>query len=196
MLTVAVAVPLAATPAYAQPATGTISGTLTTAAGAPLADVGVTVHPTVPVDRPPVGVTDSAGRFSVAGLAPGDYKVEFYFEETLSSQWAHRARDEASATRFTVRAGETTIVDERRYPTGSLLLTVVDGGSGQPVTTFCAQALGDYFLRDGCTDTGTLLLTDLPEGWYLLHAGPAVFQAVWWAEGTVVADQVTAITLS
>jgi hypothetical protein len=108
----------------------------------------------------------------VAGLAPGDYKVEFYFAETLSSQWAHRARDEDSAEPFTVVAGEDTVVDEQRYPTGASSLTAVDVATGESVTAFCVEATGYRYLRTGCTDTGTLLLNDLPEGWYLLTADP------------------------
>jgi hypothetical protein len=194
LLLAAVAIPLGAVPASAQAATGTVSGTLTTAAGAPLADVHVSAHPTARGAREAFARTDSAGHYSVAGLAPGDYKIEFYFDETLSSQWAHRARDEDSATPFAVRAGEDTVVDEQRYPTGSAAVSVIDSATGQPITAFCVEAI-NMFLREACTDNGTALLTDLPEGWYLFAAIPTDETRAIFGEGTVVADQVTPITI-
>jgi hypothetical protein len=192
LLIAVVAIPLGAVPASAQAATGSISGTLTTAAGAPLADVAVTAHPAVHGRYDPYAITDSAGHYTLPALAPGDYKLEFYFDETLSSQWAHRAHDEDSAEPFTVTAGETTVVDEQRYPTGSASLTAVDA-AGQPVTEFCVEAI-NKFLREACTDTGTALLTELPEGWYFFVVSPSDGSGLLFTDGTVVADQVTAFT--
>ncbi len=158
--------------AQADPGTGSISGTFTNATGTPMADVGVSVHT---LSGPAVSAparTDSAGRYTVVGLAPGTYRVQFWVERNTNSswhQWAHQATQPARATKFAVAAGQDVVVDETRFRTGSLSLTLEDA-SGQPVGEFCADAIGDNFVETGCTETGALVLEELPADDYVIFA--------------------------
>ena len=158
------------TPALADTSTGSIGGTLTSAAGVPLADVTVVVHATAGGGDTSPARTDGAGRYSVAGLAPGAYKVEFWFEKTAHSQWAHQATHESAATTFRLRAGENLVVDESTFPTGSMSVTYRSQVTGELVDAFCVDATGDFFATAGCTDTGTVRLTELPVGEYAVLA--------------------------
>ena len=158
--------------AQADAGTGSISGTLTSATGIPMADVGVSVHTLRGSAVSAPAHTDSAGRYTVAGLPPGTYRVQFWVERNTNSswhQWAHQATQPARATKFAVAAGQDVIVDETRFRTGSLSLTLQDA-SGQPVDEFCADAIGDNVVETGCTGTGALVLEDLPAGDYMIFA--------------------------
>lgn len=161
-----------AAPAQADPDTGTISGTLTSATGIPMADVGVTVHTLSGPSASAPARTDSAGRYTVEGLTPGTYRVHFWVQRNTNSQWhqwAHQATQPARATKFAVAAGQDVIVDETRFRTGSLSLTLQDT-SGQPIGAFCADAIGDNFVETGCTETGALVLEELPADDYVIFA--------------------------
>ncbi len=149
---------------------GTIQGTLTTAKGVPMAGVRLAVASrTGKKDhRLPGAVTDEAGRYSLAPLPAGQYRIGFLFPETLSTQWVPRATRESGAAWFTVRSGETTVVDESLFPTGGLDVTLRGRAGNGPVPAFCADAIGDFYVKAGCTTTGILHLADLPVGTYAL----------------------------
>lgn len=182
-----------AAPAHSEVVTGSLGGTLTNAAGVALADVPVTVHSTGGVRTRFHGRTDAAGAYTVAALPPGVYKVQFSFDDTLSSQWAHQARDEATATPFTVGPGEHTVVDESTLPTGSLSVTFRSRATGELIDVFCVDSTGYRFVAEGCTDTGTVVLTGLPAGRYSAFARADGFgYGIAFAE--VVADRVTEVT--
>ncbi|WP_433789392.1 carboxypeptidase-like regulatory domain-containing protein [Actinoplanes sp. CA-252034] len=186
----------AATPVHAETATGAISGTLTSADGIPMADVGVSVHT---LGGPGAGEptrTDDEGRYSIADLPPGTYRVQFWVERDTNSswhQWAHQATQAARASRFTVAAGQEVTVDETRFRTGSLALTLRDA-DGQSISAFCADASGDNFVETGCTETGTLILDGLPADDYVVWAWSDSSSAV--DMTTTVADQVNELTLT
>src|SRR5690349_12305333 len=94
---------LPATAAHADPGTGTVSGTLTSATGTPLADVRVGVQPASGSATVAVGLTDGDGRYSLPGLAPGSYKVKFWVHRNSNSewtQWAHQATRPHRATTY------------------------------------------------------------------------------------------------
>jgi hypothetical protein len=152
--------------AHAGSATGSIGGTLTNASGVPLADVSVTIHPASGGTGRHTGRTDSAGHYSLAGLPPGRYTVEFRLTALDHALWAHHAGNEATATRFAVRAGENTVVDESTLPTGTLSVKFRSRATGQLVDAFCASVTGDFVVTKGCTDNGTVLLPELPVGEY------------------------------
>ncbi len=147
---------------------GAIEGTLTTAKGAPVAGVRLQVRSQTGKNDVllPRAVTDAAGRYALTPLPPGRYRVGFLFPETMSTQWAPRAAQERRAAWFVVRSGETTVVDESLFPTGGLDVTLRGRDGNGPVAAFCADAIGDFYLRTGCTTTGTLHLAELPVGTY------------------------------
>jgi hypothetical protein len=196
ILAAAVATLVAPATAQADPVTGSISGTLTSADGTPMADVGVSVHTLAGPAAGTPARTDAAGHYSVADLPPGTYRVQFWVERSANSswhQWAHQVTWPASATRFTVTAGSDVVVDETRFRTGSLSLTLLDL-AGEPIDAFCADASGDNFVETGCTESGTLLLTDLPADDYVIAAWTA--DATAFDLTTTAADHVNHFTLT
>ena len=170
----ALAAALVLTPAsaFAQPAVaaGVVEGTLTTAAGAPVAGVRVVVHSPTPKNdwQLPLATTDDSGHYTLAPLPAGRYRIGFDFPETLSTQWVPGVAQERLASWITVRGGETTTVDQSLFATGGLDVTLRSNDGSELVQSFCVEAIGDYYVKSACTTTGTLPLTDLPIGSYLL----------------------------
>ncbi len=79
-------------------------------------------------------------------------------------------------------------------PTGSLSVTLPDPMTGAPIAAFCVEVVDDDVVRDGCTDTGTLLLADVPAGDYLVlayRAGQSAVTGV--ARREVVAGEVAEV---
>jgi hypothetical protein len=99
---------------------GVISGTVTTAGNAPVAGICVTAVPVgaadparwpVPAIRPDLAVTLAAGTYTIGGVAPGRYRVEFASgcgATGYATQWWHDANLVATATMITVAVGTTT----------------------------------------------------------------------------------------
>jgi hypothetical protein len=54
-------------------------------------------------------------------------------------------------------------------------VTLADPMTAQPIGEFCVEAVddADAVVQTGCTDTGTLLLADVPAGDYLVLASRA-----------------------
>jgi hypothetical protein len=83
---------------------------------------------------------------------------------------------------------------ESRLATGALSVTLPDPVTGAPVDAFCAELVDEAVVRTGCTDTGTLLLGDVPVGDYLVLAYRAGQDAVTGlARQAVVAGEVAAV---
>ena len=184
-----------AAPALAAAEGGTIAGTLTTAKGAPVAGIRLQIRSaTGKNDLLPTAVTDETGHYSLAPLPAGRYRVGFYFPETLSTQWVPQTSRETAATWFTVRSGETTVVDESLLAVGGLQISLNDPATG-PIAAFCVDAIGDLFLSSGCTTDGTLLLSDLPIGSYLLMATDHGTDGIYSDFADVTADTVTPVLI-
>jgi hypothetical protein len=156
--------------AQAAVAAGTVEGTLTTAAGAPAAGVRVVVVSPTPKNdwQLPFTTTDESGHYTLAPLPAGRYRIGFHFPETLSTQWVPGVAQERLASWITVRSAETTIVDQSLFATGGLDISLRSSDGSELVQSFCLEAIGDYYVKSACTTTGTLQLTDLPAGSYLL----------------------------
>jgi hypothetical protein len=114
--------------ASADDTTGSITGTFDDAHGIPIANASVQVF-TSDQNFVSSANTDNTGTYSVGGLAPGDYIVEF---ETDVTQWAHGQTDPFQATVFTVTAGADIVVDETQLPIGTLTGTLTNA-DGSPV---------------------------------------------------------------
>lgn len=195
------AVVLAPAPSQAAPSTaaagGTVAGTLSTAKGVPVAGVRVFLKSPTPADDflLPWATTDAAGQFSLPEVPADRYRIQFYDPELETTQWAPRAARESKAAWFTVRDGQTTVVNESLFPTGHVSVTLLGRNGGGPLAAFCLEAVGDYYLREGCTTTGTLEIADLRIGRYVLMvqadgetaANPA------WADITEDATTVVAV---
>jgi hypothetical protein len=100
--------------------TGTVSGTVTGPGEAPLAGVEVTVFNELSAG---FDVTDGAGHYSVGGLAPGGWQVQFWPPDG-SGLVPH------TSAPFGLVAGQTVVIDVELEEAGSLSGTVTAVGDG------------------------------------------------------------------
>ena len=100
----------AAGPALAADPTGSISGIVRDTRGAVVADASIAVYPEEsinPVQELPV---DSAGRFTVTGLKPGNYQIDIGMSGW--SEWAPgRTEDRSRARTYRVTANRDTVAN-------------------------------------------------------------------------------------
>jgi len=170
------AVVLAPAPSQAAPAAaaagGTITGTLTTAKGVPVAGFRVFLTSPTPANDflLPWTTTDAAGHYALPEVPANKYRISFRDPELETIQWAPRAARESKAAWFTVRDGQATVIDESLFPTGQLSVTLLSRDGTGPLPAFCLEAVGDYYLRQGCTTTGTVEITDVRVGTYVVMA--------------------------
>ncbi len=82
------------------------------------------------------------GRYKIAGLAPGRYKVQFYgCGRNYASQWYHGRSTERAADQVRVRPGhDTTGISAALAPGGSISGLVVARATGKPVRRVCVEA--------------------------------------------------------
>jgi len=97
--------------------TGSISGSVTDLAHAPVAGECVTAvpvrfapDPLLLITQPPeIAVTTASGRYSLAGVQPGTYKVKFSVgcgDSGFRTQWWQNATSASGATVITIGSGE------------------------------------------------------------------------------------------
>ena len=99
-----------------------------------------------------MATTDADGRWSVKAL-PGTYLVNF--ETSTQVEWATGATTPAEADPVTVTADRTTVVDDSLAETGSLTVTATDAATGDPLSTFCADADTGFLYVSACAEDGT-----------------------------------------
>ncbi|BCL14768.1 carboxypeptidase-like regulatory domain-containing protein [Micromonospora sagamiensis] len=139
---------------------GSLSGTLTSATGTPIADAYVGVN-TVNMRGGADTRTASDGTFTVPVLLAGAYKIMF---DTGSRQQFYDGKlTHEEADVITVQGGQNTTVTESILGTGSVQVSAVDSVTGAPIADFCASP-------GGCSNgTGKVVVTGLPEGRHDLH---------------------------
>lgn len=145
--------------------------------------------------------TDAFGEYTVTGLAPGDYKVQFSASGALLGEWYADAADAASAAAVSVTAGASTTV-HAQLTIGATITGVVTDEAGEPVenvsvwarpaTAGGAAATGVSTLSDG-----SYTLTGLAPGSYTVQfetgqAGVSV-AGEWWDDAKT---QATATVLT
>ncbi|MEU1678254.1 carboxypeptidase regulatory-like domain-containing protein [Micromonospora zamorensis] len=137
---------------------GGLSGRFTTAAGAPLADAQVIVSATTGSSGAYLQ-TDANGEFS-AQLLPGSYIVGLFAGDR--QQYYRGKLTSEEADHVEVRGGQQTTITDSLLGTGSVTLQAVDSVTGAPIADFCAESV--------CSNgTGTLTVTDLPQGRHTLY---------------------------
>jgi len=150
---------------------GTIAGTVT-AAGSAVANVCVGVQDLNQNDAA-TGTTDGSGRYTVTGLATGDYKVNFTdcLGSVHASQWFNGQPDFSSATAVHVTAGSaTTGINAALTTNGSITGTVIDASS-HPVADLCVSAQSTTTGAQTSTTTdpsGSYAIKGLTGGSYLV----------------------------
>jgi hypothetical protein len=166
-LAVTLATSVSAAPAYAADELdgGTVEGTFTTADGTPLAGASVTIFTydhwyVTDMDA------DEAGQWAIVNIAPGDYKVRFSWGN--HEQWAYQHSDFASAATLTVHSGETTEVDDRVMPRGTIagLLTDGSGGPSGGTTVWVQDVHTDAWTASSYTTNDGRYSIDVPAGQY------------------------------
>ncbi|MEO3817986.1 carboxypeptidase-like regulatory domain-containing protein [Plantactinospora sp. B24E8] len=145
---------------------GSIAGRFTDANGAPFPNVSVMVD-SDNVEGNITTTTDAAGTYRIDGVPAADYRVRFYDWQTNLDQYAHGKRSREAADPITVRADQTTTVDDQRLPTGTIRVTAKDSLTGAAVDNFYVQ-VGEQIVS---TTTGAVLLSDIAIGTHTVRGG-------------------------
>jgi hypothetical protein len=144
-----------------------VTGCVRGAGGKPLAEVEVQLTSTSlggPA-RGPRGVTDQKGAFSIAGVAPGSYRLT-----------AGKVEYSTSSMTVEIRAGAEQAlppIDLRRG--GEITATITDQ-SGRPLPSVPVRVIGSepsFNLVYRTAQDGTIHATGLPEGKYLIKVAMA-----------------------
>jgi len=149
--------------------TGSISGAVTDTLGAPVEGVRVYVR----VGSGSWGnLTDSSGAYSLDGLAPGEYRVEFRdYDGVFLSEWFDDKSDFDSATPVVVTEGsETGGVDAVLSLAGSVSGVVTDS-AGDPISgiSVTARDASNEYVRSATTGpSGAYSIGGLASGEYRL----------------------------
>ncbi|WEO77971.1 carboxypeptidase regulatory-like domain-containing protein [Cryobacterium sp. SO2] len=119
------------------------------------------------------GYTDAQGRYSIPGLAAGNYTLRFTSWGTSDiSEWWDNKPTQYTATTFAVAAGATVTGKDAGLTAGATLTgQVVADDDGTPVSTGWVEALaadGHQVLSVSTDESGNYSLTGLPAGEYVL----------------------------
>jgi hypothetical protein len=126
-------------------AAGSISGTVTdaTVAKKPVKGVGVFVLSAAIPKFVAETTTDLNGKYTVEGLAPGSYKVEFFpeFETNLVPQFYKEKNSFSAADEVKVEEGKPTEkIDAALQEGGEISGTVTDAATNTPLGEVCVYA--------------------------------------------------------
>jgi protocatechuate 3,4-dioxygenase beta subunit len=162
----------------------TITGTVTAEGGAAIERVNVTAY-TKNGASPAYAVTDENGKYTIPGLRPGAYTLQFedYSWSGFASEWWNNQAAEASAEYFSVPAGGTVTKDAALAQGGAITGTVLLEGGGEQ-WSFEVNAYADgKLVKSGYTDSqGTLHLDNLSAGTYTLEFTGGQGLTVWWKD--------------
>ncbi len=151
------------------PATGTIAGTFLTRAGKAVAKARVLVSPDGEGDDYSA-TTDSKGRFRIAKVLTGTYKVRF--EAGGLTQWAYATQNVDKATAITVTDGATTTVTDTQIPPATLTVTAKDARTGKLVKNICVYLSG-LSDRHACAKGSAVTVKNLAAGRHDVTVRPA-----------------------
>ena len=149
---------------------GTISGTVTNASSTALE--GVCVEASLAGGSTTGSSTASDGTYSIQGLTPGSYTVEFDPCEsgsTYAPQWYDDATSESAATPVVVSAGGTTADIDASLVQGGVISGKVTGVAGGGLKGICVDAYPVSYGGSGYATTaanGTYTISGLAAGSY------------------------------
>ncbi len=183
---------------------GSVTGTITGPSG-PQSQACVLAVPTNPRDGDRLVWANGSGRYRIAGLAAGTYRVEFgdptcdiydLAVPALAQEWYDDQPGPSTATPVSAAAGQVTEgVSGMLPPFGGIDGTVMDQGhagvAGECVTAVPFQAAADPFTGLAPAPdvaitgpSGRYRLLDLPPGQYKIEfstgCGDAGFATQWW----------------
>lgn len=169
---------LAAAPA-ARAATGSIAGTVIDAVGkSGVAEVEVCAWSLPDEEELGCAETDSNGDYSITGLAPGEYAVEFYGRARGYHYQAYDGKPTwAEADPVLVGGGVTGGIDAELTPTARIKGTVTAGATGLPVedVEVCAlESTGEETVEAACDYSGE-------DGSYSLGVEAGAYKIQFWS---------------
>lgn len=142
---------------------GSIHGTVSSASG-PVPGVNVGLFNSYGQPASNSAVSDASGNYTMSGIAPGSYKINFNASSTgaYGSQWYSGKTDSGSADPVTVSSGQSTTANATLVLGGAVSGQLTsDGSTGiQGVTVQLIDASGNYVPIFTYTDAG---------GSYALH---------------------------
>jgi GDSL-like Lipase/Acylhydrolase family/Carboxypeptidase regulatory-like domain len=153
---------------------GAVSGTVENASDEPVEDVEVTAQSTDPGGPTAFTVTGSDGGYSLAGLEPGGYTVEFSAEgQNLLTQFYDGASEANGARTLVVTAGTTTGEVNAQLQQGGQISGTVTNGFDEPVggvavTVQSTEANGPTRTITTGSD-GVYSVVGLPSGSYTIE---------------------------
>jgi hypothetical protein len=148
-----------ALPVTALAANGSISGTVTNTAHAGIEGIEVCAWGLGPTEGEGCDVTSAAGEYSITGLVPGEYSVEFW-PGTLNyvGQWYNGKSFAEMPDGVTVNSGaDTPGIDAELLPGGEIKGKVVSDAAGNPalegIPVIAFNLTGEE-VREAETDAG------------------------------------------
>jgi 5-hydroxyisourate hydrolase-like protein (transthyretin family) len=186
----------------------TIAGVVTDEAGQPVGNVAVWARPTAgDGTRFPTGVSTSPdGTYSLSGLAPGDYRVQFETDQAatnVAGEWWNDAKTEAAADVLTLGEGESVAGVSPVLSPGAGISGVVRDGSGAPLTDaqVSLHAVDGTWLANAWTaPDGSYRFQGLDTGSYRLEfrtqVGERSFLSEWWNNAPDLASADDLVTVA
>jgi hypothetical protein len=139
--------------------TGTLSGTFTDRAGAPMAYVSVMADPAAQGSGNIYATTDASGHYTFASLPADAYLLQFR-PEGYATQYAPQKENLSDAQLYSVLAGSATTVNEQLMPFGTITGRLTDTGGTGLVNTEVTVSSTTYSYLYARTDAS---------GYYTVH---------------------------
>jgi hypothetical protein len=158
---------------------GGVRGLVTSTSGKPLGGVCVQVND----NDGDSTVTGSNGRYSIRGIEPGSYSVEFQGgcgnSGSLATQFYDSQSDADAASLVKLVAGQTASGIDAVMRPGGTIAGIITGPTGQPLNQACVgvstlnqgETIGDYLNIVFTDGDGRYVLPNLSPGTYLVNMG-------------------------
>ncbi|MDQ1543959.1 MAG: hypothetical protein QOK08_1597, partial [Actinomycetota bacterium] len=175
---------------------GSITGTVLDggARGAPLSGAYVSVYQDGVLVGSAEGFTDSNGDYTITGLAPGNYELNFQapYGSNDVSQWWNGATSEVNSTEVAVAGGATVAGINATLSAGGTISGTVSGRAANGTVFAAPNAQPSVYSSDGTRFTnsgyadlnGKYTISNLPAGSYTIYFVPEPdttdFVPQWW----------------
>ncbi len=152
---------------------GSMSGTITSNSGTPIAGAVVSLREAASPDANyTLRITGADGTYSMAGLAPGDYYVKFSADNYFTEWYDEATHWSTGAVTITITAGVNLVLDEMLLQGGTISGVVTDDlGTPLPDVRIDVYSSDGVKSKIAVTDAaGAYILKAIPAGTYALFA--------------------------